>query len=60
MTGVGIGTTRAQVEDALAIQVSSTSLGTEFTAGGLAGLLDGPGAEARITNLWAGETCIAR
>ena len=60
MTGVGIGTTRAQVEDALVIQVSSTSLGTEFTAGGLAGLLDGPGAEARVTNLWAGETCIAR
>ena len=59
-SGVGIGSTRAQVEDAVAIQVSTTSLGTEFSAGGLAGLFDGPGPGAKVTNLWAGETCIAR
>lgn len=59
-TGIGIGSTRGQVEDAHATQVATTSLGTEFNAGGLAGLYDGPGAEAKVTNLWAGEVCIAR
>lgn len=37
-----------------------STLGTEFTAGGLAGLLDGTGARARITHLWAGASCAMR
>jgi hypothetical protein len=59
-SGVGIGSSRVQVEDALAIRVSSSSLGSEFTAGELAGLFDGPSPDAKVTHLWAGETCIAR
>jgi hypothetical protein len=60
LSGIGVGTSRAEVENSLAIEVKNTSLGVEFTAGGLAGLFDGPGSGARVTNLWAGETCISR
>lgn len=58
--GIGVGSTRAQLEDVMTLEVIATSLGTEFTAGGIAGLLDGTGPAARVSNLWAGEVCIAR
>lgn len=54
---IGPGSTRAQLEDAYVASVSRTTLGTEFAAGDLYGLLDGPGAGARITNMWAGVSC---
>lgn len=60
MTGVAIGSTRAELEDSLAAEISQTSLGTEFNAGGLSGVLSGGGGDARIEALWAGMTCIAR
>jgi hypothetical protein len=62
-TGAGIGTTRAQLADALAISdVPDSSLGREFmTAGGsFSGLLDGAGDKAKVTALWSGQACIAR
>ena len=59
-TGIGIGTTRANVDSAVVITVKGTSLGPEFTAGQLAGLLDGTTPASKVTHLWAGETCIAR
>ena len=55
--GIGLGSSRAELEAAYAIAVVQSTLGTEFTAGGLAGLLDGPGPRAKITNLWAGTSC---
>ena len=55
--GIGLGSSRAELEAAYAIAVVQSTLGTEFTAGGLAGLLDGPGPRASITNLWAGTSC---
>ena len=60
MSGVRIGATRAELEQSLVPEVSQTTLGTEFTAGGMAGLLSGTGQNARIEALWAGMTCIAR
>lgn len=60
MAGVGIGSTLADLEKAYAIEVAETSLGIEFTAGAMAGLLSSDAPTATITNLWAGETCIAR
>lgn len=60
MSGVGPGTTRASLDDAYGAEVRQTTLGSEFTAGELTGLLDGPGQKATITNMWAGLTCIAR
>lgn len=59
-SGVRIGSTRAEMEESIAIEVSNTSLGTEFNSGGLAGVLSGTGANARVEALWAGMTCIAR
>lgn len=60
MSGIGVGSTRGELESAYTIEVIPSTLGVEFIAGGLAGLLDGDGADSRITHLWAGVTCIAR
>jgi len=59
-SGIGIGSTRSELESAYSASIAPSSLGTEFSAGGLAGLLDSAKPQARITNLWAGATCIAR
>ena len=62
-TGAGIGSTRTQVADGLAISdVPDSSLGREFTTqgGGLSGLLDGSGDGAKVTALWSGQACIFR
>jgi len=58
--GIGTGMTRAQLDSGYVAEVKQTSLGTEFTAGMLAGLLESPASGARITHLWSGATCIAR
>ena len=59
--GVGPGTTRVELERGFAtVSVQRTSLGSEFTAGELHGLLDGPEPRARVTEIWAGVSCVAR
>ena len=60
--GVGIGTTRTELDDAFgpAIDVRKSTLGTEFTAGSYHGLFDGAGANAHISDIWAGISCVAR
>ncbi len=58
MAGIGIGSTRAEMESAYTIKVSKTSLGHEFsTSSGLYGILNGPGKNAKITNMWSGLSC---
>jgi hypothetical protein len=57
---VGPGSTRRELEAAHQIKVDETSLGTEFMAGDISGVLDGAGPDARITNMWAGVNCIFR
>lgn len=59
-TGIGIGSTRADLEESYAAEIYQSTLGIEFVAGGLAGLLESEDDDASITNLWAGQTCIAR
>jgi hypothetical protein len=59
-SGIKVGSTRRELEGAYAAHVARSTLGVEFTAGGLAGLLASADADARVTNLWAGTTCIAR
>lgn len=64
-TGVGLGTTRQEVEDSIVVTVDETTLGTEFGTGGdgaagLGGLLDGSGAASTVTDLWAGSICAFR
>ena len=60
MSGIGIGTTRGDLAGAYEVRVEETTLGTEFSAGDLFGLLSGPGADATITNLWSGVSCVFR
>ncbi len=60
MAGLGIGTTRAELNDAYEVRVGPTSLGTEFTVGEMGGLLTNATPEATVTDLWAGTTCMAR
>lgn len=58
--GIGPGSTRAELDAAYNATVSRSSLGSEFSAGGLYGVLDGASADARITDMWAGVSCVAR
>jgi hypothetical protein len=61
MAGIGLGSTRAEMESAYVIKVVKSSLGYEFsTSTGLYGLLDGMGSEARITAMWSGTSCVFR
>ena len=60
MAGVGVGSPRADLEATYAAEVRETTLGTEFFAGGLGGILSGPGPDADVTNLWAGTPCAFR
>lgn len=55
--GIGPGSNRSDLTDAYAATFSQTSLGTEFAAGGLYGLLDGAAPTATISNMWAGVSC---
>jgi len=59
--GIAIGMTRKALEAAAgSIDVGETSIGNEFMAGNLSGLLSSPAPDGKVTNLWAGVTCIAR
>lgn len=58
--GIGIGTTRKQLEAAGKVEVGETTIGQEFMLGEMSGLLSSDAPDAKVTNLWAGVTCIAR
>ena len=58
--GIGLGSTRAELESAYNAKVQESTLGTEFAAGELFGILDGTGANAKITHLWGGTSCNMR
>ncbi|WP_133479770.1 hypothetical protein [Cognatilysobacter segetis] len=57
MAGVGPGSTRRELESAYAVKIEETTLGQEFAAGGLFGVLDGDAPTARIDAMWAGVSC---
>lgn len=58
--GLAPGSTRRALETAYEAKIEQTSLGTEFRAGGLYGVLDAPGPNGRVTALWAGVSCVFR
>lgn len=59
--GVGPGMTRSALAESFgSVAFQNTSLGTEFAAGEIFGVLDGRGPEAKITDMWAGVNCVAR
>ena len=57
--GVGLGTQRDRIT-ARELEVSETSLGEEFSSGGISGLFASGAPDAKVTALWAGATCIFR
>jgi len=57
-SGIALGSTRAELERAYQSNVQEGSLGWEFGAGELYGVLSGPEPNARIDALWAGTNCI--
>lgn len=60
-SGLRVGIARGELEKgASTVEIRRSTLGTEFQSGGIGGLLDSADAEARVSNLWAGATCIAR
>jgi hypothetical protein len=60
INGIGTGSTRTQLNKAYTVKVSQSSLGTEFSAGSLGGLLSGSKSTDRVTSLWSGTTCFFR
>lgn len=60
MAGVGIGSSRSELAAAYTVEVFESSLGTEFAAGDLSGILTADAPDATVENLWAGATCIFR
>lgn len=60
MDGIGFGSTRAQLDAAYRATVEQSSLGTEFSANGLSGILESDAPDAAVSEIWAGMTCIAR
>ena len=60
INGIGVGSTRAQLDEALDPEVQESTLGTEFATGegdSIGGLLSADGAGGRVTTMWAGDTC---
>jgi hypothetical protein len=53
MSGIGVGSSRADLEGAHVIQVEESTLGTEFASAGFYGILEA----GRVSNLWAGVSC---
>jgi hypothetical protein len=60
LSGVGIGSTREDLEWSYVAHVRREVDGTTFTAGALRGTFEGDGSAARIRSLWAGTTCEPR
>jgi hypothetical protein len=58
--GVGIGSRRADLALLRGLEVEESTLGTEFRAGGLSGILASKAPDARVTHLWGGSTCVFR
>ncbi len=58
MAGVGVGSSREELESAYVIKVNKTTLGVEFSVNsGFYGLLSGEGKQATIEVMWSGTSC---
>ncbi len=57
---IGPGSTRRALDDTHVARHFTSTLGEEFVVGDFAGLLDGKGPDAKITNMWSGVSCAAR
>lgn len=60
ISGIGPGSTRREVEAVYDATFEQSTLGTEFSAGDLHGVMTGAGPGDRVQNLWAGTSCVFR
>jgi hypothetical protein len=58
--GIGVGSSRADLASLPGLEVEESTLGTEFRAGGLSGILASKSPDAKIIHLWAGTICVFR
>lgn len=58
--GIGVGSSRADLAPLRGLEVEESTLGTEFRAGGLSGILASKAPDAKVTDLWGGSTCVFR
>jgi hypothetical protein len=58
--GVGVGSSRDDLAPLRGIEVEESTLGTEFRAGGLSGILASKAPDAKVIHLWGGSTCVFR
>lgn len=58
--GIGFGSSRADLIAAYHPTFEETSVGYEFTADGISGVMESAAADAAITDLWSGVSCVAR
>ncbi len=60
MSNIGLGSTRTELEAVYAANIARSTVGVEFMAGGLQGVLESDAPTARITDLWSGVSCVMR
>jgi hypothetical protein len=60
LEGFGIGSSRADLGALPGFEVEQSTLGTEFRAGGLSGILASGAPDAKVTHIWGGATCVFR
>jgi hypothetical protein len=59
-SGIGLGSTRSELASLPGLEVEESTLGIEFTSGGLGGVLDSKSPAAKVISLWGGSTCVFR
>ena len=58
--GIGVGSSRSDLEALPGLEVEDSTLGVEFRAGELGGILSSRAPDGKVTALWAGATCAFR
>ena len=58
--GIGLGSSRSELGALDGLEVQESTLGTEFLAGGIGGILDSSKPGAKVIHLWGGSTCVFR
>jgi hypothetical protein len=61
LDGIGVGSTLADLKESFGdVTVMDSSLGVEFSAGTIGGVLDGKADSAKVTDIFNGQVCIIR
>lgn len=58
--GLGVGSTRAELDAAYDAKVEESTLGQEFQAGAISGILNSAAPDGKVEALWAGVNCVFR